>query len=275
MNKQELKYLLQKYNIHPRKEQSQNFLIDSEAVHSSVAAAELSADDIILEIGPGFGVLTTQLLQNAKTVIAVEQDRSLFPALKALQTQYPNLQLVNEDIRSFNLTEAGLEHLNYKVISNLPYNIASWALRNFLEHEPAPSHLVVMVQQEVAERVTAAPGQMSVLSAAVQCFADASIVRFVDRTSFFPEPSVDSAILKIIRKPEPILKDTTGLLRLIKIGFSAKRKQLHKNLHAGIGLGSSEVKHILEQVGVRTDVRAQELSIEQWRDLFVNIQGKF
>ena len=267
MTKQELQFLLQRYNLKPRREQGQNFLLDDAVIDSIVQASELKSTDVILEIGPGFGILTSKLAQYAKKVIAVEQDRNIFPAVSKLAKQYPNIIPYNEDVRKFFREKSGLQERNYKLIANLPYSIASWVLREFLEHSPRPSLMVIMVQKEVAQRVVAEPGNMSILSNAVQCFADARIVRIVPHTCFYPAPKIDSAILKIRLKEQPVSPAPAELMRLIKIGFAAKRKQLHKNLQVGLPISSEKAKILLETVGVSIQARPQELSTEQWEQL--------
>lgn len=267
MNKAELQFLLKRYQINPRKEQGQNFLLDNEVILSSVQAADIQPTDTVLEIGPGFGALTTELAKQAMRVVAVEQDQQLFPAVQTLAKQFTNIQAHNHDIRKFNLVAADLQDKQYKLVSNLPYSISSWVLRQFLEYPPSPVTMVVMLQKEVAQRVTAQPGKMSVLANAVQCFADVQIVRFVDRTSFFPVPAVDSAILKIVLKDQPASPDPKALLSLIKVGFSARRKQLHNNLHAGLQLEASTTEKILSDLHINTKARAQDLSLAQWEQL--------
>ncbi len=273
MNKKELTYLLKKYHIDPRKEQGQNFLIDQSVVDASVRAADLQPDDTVLEIGPGFGVLTLELAKHAKKVVAVEQDHKIFAALEKIAAQQANIQAVSQDIRTFHMEQAGLQHKEYKLVSNLPYSISSWVLRNFFEHHPSPSLAVLMVQKEVAEHVVAEPGQMSVLSVAVQCFAQASIVQLVPASSFYPAPEVDSAIIKLQLRQEPLSKDPKKLLSLVKTGFSSKRKQLHNNIHAGLQISQEQAAQALQQTGLKPTVRAQELTLEQWEQLREQIEA--
>lgn len=267
MNKAQLETLLHQYHLQPRREQGQNFLIDDQVIDETIAAAELSAEDTVLEIGPGFGVLTQPLAPRVKRVVAVEQDRVLTQALKKVTATARNIEIHNERIQDFYLANTGLEHEHYKLVANLPYSVTSWILQHFLEDAPAPSLAVVMVQKEVAQRVTAQPGDWSILANAVHCFAVPKIIRIVDKTSFFPSPEIDSAILKITRRPQPLSTDPAGFMRLVKIGFASKRKQLHNNLASGLQLTSTQARALLEDIGLRADARAQELSPEDWEAL--------
>lgn len=272
MNKTEIQFLLKKYGISPRTAQGQNFLIDDAPIHAAVEAAEIAEHDTVLEVGPGFGVLTTALSERAGTVVAVEQDREIIKALAVLQKQYSNLTVLNEDIRTCNLEANGLHDRQYKFVSNLPYSISSWVLRQFTEYSPKPTRMVLMLQKEVAERVAAQPGKMSVLSVAVQCFGVPSIVRTVSKRSFYPEPEVESALLRIDMRETPVSADPTALMPLVKAGFSSKRKQLHNNLQSGLQLRPTEAKAILEDIGLSSEIRPQELSVEDWESLRIALR---
>ncbi len=274
MKSSEIQFLLKQYRISPRYAQGQNFLLDETVVHDAVAAAEITAEDTVLEIGPGFGVLTTALAEAAARVIAVEQDREIMKALHALQKHYANLTVVNEDIRTANLSALGLHDRNYKLVSNLPYSISSWVLRQFTEYPPTPTVMVVMLQQEVAERVVATPGDMSILANAVQLYADAEIIRTVSKQNFYPIPTVESALLKITQRAKPRSAEPEALMSLIKIGFSSKRKQLHNNLQSGLQLRSAEARAVLEDIGLGANIRSQELGIADWEALRIALNRK-
>lgn len=271
MNKAELKFLLNKFGISPRKEQGQNFLIDDGVIEDIIRVAQLSPDDTVLEIGPGFGVLTTALAEHAGRVITIEQDRDIFPAVEALAEQYKNITAVNQSIQEAHLVKIGLEHENYKLVANLPYSVTSWILRQFTEREPAPTTMTVMVQKEVAERVAAQPGQMSVLACAVQLYCTAKIVREVDKTSFHPQPKVQSAVLHIKRREQPQSADPHAFMRLVKQGFAAKRKKLRNNLAGSLHTTTDIITTALKHVGASPDARAQELSLEQWEALRITL----
>ncbi len=264
MNKEELDRALNRLGIRPRKEQGQNFLIDQTAVDASIDAGNLTKEDIVLEIGPGFGALTKQLVEIAGKVIAVEQDWVLCKALKKFAEKHNNLIITNEDIRTFHREKAGLEDLGYKLIANLPYNITSWILREFVEKQPRPNMMVVMVQKEVAERITSKAGKMSILSCAMQLFAEPEIVRIVDRESFHPIPNVDSAILQLTIREEVPSKDPQQLMKLIKIAFAARRKQIPNNISNGLAISATQVRIIMTDIGLNPAARPQELSIDDW-----------
>lgn len=274
MNKDELQFLLNKYHIRPRKDLGQNFLIDEDAIFASIEAANITANDTIVEIGPGLGVLTAQLAERAARVVAIEPDRDVLPALNALAQQYPSLEIHNNTIQKVNLEELGLSDGNYKLVSNLPYNISSWVLRQFTEVAPRPSTMVIMLQKEVAERVVKKPGKMSVLSCAVQLYAVPTLICQVPRDSFMPVPNVDSAILKTVLRDEPLSADPRALMRLINMGFASKRKQLHNNLTAGLHISAQESMSVLEQCGIEPTTRAQELSLIQWETLRTTLDHK-
>jgi len=267
MNANEIQFLLKKYGISPRYAQGQNFLLDDKVIQVAIDAAQITSSDTVLEVGPGFGMLTTALADTAGKVVAVEQDRDIYPALLALQKQYKNLTVVNEDIRTCHLEPLGIVDGQYKFVSNLPYSISSWVLRQFTEYAPRPTLMVIMLQKEVAERVVSQPGQMSILSNAVQCFASAEIIKIVSRHSFYPAPSVESALLKITAHQKPLSADPKAFMSLVKIGFASKRKQLHNNLQAGLQLRYIESKAVLEDIGLSAEIRPQELSVQDWESL--------
>ncbi|MBI5037354.1 MAG: ribosomal RNA small subunit methyltransferase A [Candidatus Kerfeldbacteria bacterium] len=257
----------------PDRSQGQNFVIDETVITDMVRAAGIVPGARVLEIGPGFGSLTIALLEAGATVVAVEQDRRLIPALHKLTSVYPPLHLVTGDI--FQVRRALpllIQDGTYQLVSNLPYNITSRVLREFLETQPRPTSVTVLVQQEVAERVIAPAGAMSVLSVAVQLYADSEIVRLVPPSSFWPAPAVTSAILHLTK----IGSDVHGFLktlkpysaadffRLVKIGYSGRRKQLHNTLAAGLKLSNQEVQKTLLSAKISPESRPQTLTIRDW-----------
>jgi 16S rRNA (adenine1518-N6/adenine1519-N6)-dimethyltransferase len=293
-----IKSLCKKYGIRPSKEFGQNFLIDGEVLETMVQAADLKKDDIVLEIGPGFGVLTAELARRVGRVVAVEADRRLVEALREILAECKNVEIIQEDILKFPISpastspsasrgEAGnFQNYGYKIVSNLPYQITSAVFRKFLENEPRPSEITVMVQKEVADRICAGPrlrqgyggrrGEMSLLSLSVQFYGQPEIVATVPRRAFWPEPEVDSAILKIFNIQEVSEKNKKEIspenfFRLAKIGFSARRKQLQNNLAGGLRLSNKTVQDILVKLGFDQRIRAQDLSIEDWIRLINNL----
>lgn len=266
-SKQELQFLIKKYHCQPRKEQGQHFLLDEDVVQKMADAAALTQRDTVLEIGPGFGILTQQLLSRAGNVIAVEQDRDLFPVLPRLAATVANLTPVCADIRRANIAELGFQDLGYHLLANLPYSISSWVLRQFSEVAPRPRQMVVMLQKEVAQRVTAKPGMMSVLSVALQMLTDVRFLFPVPRTSFYPMPKVESAVVQIFVRQKPHSADPKGFLRLVKIGFASRRKQLQNNLRAGLRCSREEIEDACRRASINPTTRAEELSVADWERL--------
>ncbi|MFA5076201.1 MAG: 16S rRNA (adenine(1518)-N(6)/adenine(1519)-N(6))-dimethyltransferase RsmA [Patescibacteria group bacterium] len=263
--------LLTRYRIWPTKEKGQNFLIDQEVLDKIIAAADLDSEDLVLEIGPGLGVLTQELVKRAKNVLAVELDRQLVKVLENNLKDCQNLQILAGDILKIKNSDLAQDlGQPYKVVANLPYNITAQILRKFLSYTPKPQQMVLMVQKEVAERVTALPGQLSLVALAVQLYGQPEIVSVVSRQSFYPEPAVDSAILKI-SQIDQIWQFTPQIEKrfwqLAKIGFASRRKQLQNNLVAGLKLSSAEVKNGLVKAKLDPLIRAQDLGVGDWLKL--------
>jgi len=269
-----IKYLKQN-DLWAKKSLGQNFLVDREVLNKIVEAAELKKTDTVIEIGPGSGVLTAELVQKVKQVVAVEIDDkiaqllhcSIVSLLKNNETmkQLDNLKIVNADILKTDLSEIiGTE--KYKLVANIPYYITSKILEKFLAAKNKPELIVLLVQKEVAERICAKPGDTSVLSIAVQYYGQPEIVDIVKASSFFPAPKVDSAILKVRLKAnsEKLIAMEKDLFKVVKAGFRSRRKTLVNNLMSGTNLSRDQLFDILEKIGLGKNVRAQELSIEEW-----------
>lgn len=249
-----------------------------------IAAAGLGSDDIVLEIGAGFGNLTQELAKIAKKVIAVEPDKRIFPALQKISTAQKNIIPVNDDVFKVNF-EGGfpkirrnkpknggnmdfrLQKHDYRIIANLPYQITSLVFRHFLEHGPRPKSMTVMVQKEMAERICANVGQKSILSLSVKLYSDPEIVFFVPKKDFFPVPEVDSAVVNLpdIRKKFDI--DEKLFFRIVKIGFSSKRKKLANNLENGLDLGKNQIYLIFKSLHIYENARPQEIGLKTWVSL--------
>ncbi len=256
--------------IKPQKSLGQNFLQDELVLEQIVAAGDLSVQGKVLEIGPGKGVLTRKLVQKAQRIIAVEKDGRLVDFLAkqsdlAEFAKQGKLKLVQEDILKLNLPQLIEENdfEDYKLIANIPYYITGQLIRLFLETKFQPELLVLLVQKEVAERICATAGKMSVLTLAVQFFGKAELVGEVSKDCFSPVPKVDSAILKITPHQKPPANQEE-ILRLAKIGFASRRKTLVNNLAAGLRREKSELKAILEKLALPAAVRAQDLSLADW-----------
>ena len=260
--------LLRRYNLRARKGLGQHFLIDDGILEKVVTAAELTPSDTVVEIGPGLGVLTTQLAQRTGRVIAIELDDTLASILKERLASHPNVTIINEDVLNIN-PAALVGEASYKVVANLPYYITSPVLRHFLEASPKPKMMVVMIQREVAEEITAAPGRMSILSISVQLYGKPFFVARVPAESFYPAPKVDSAILKIEVYPRPAVDvDTEGFFRVVKAGFKAARKQIGNSLAQGLELPKPEALALLEKAGIDSQRRAETLTLEEWARLW-------
>ncbi len=252
------KLLLDYYQVAPKKSLGQNFLQDPHALDKIADAADLSPTDTVLEIGPGTGVLTERLAQVAGRVIAVELDARLEPILDAALAPYPNVEIVYADILDTRIsTLVGGE--DYVVVANVPYYITSAILRYMLENEHRPRRLVLTMQLEVAERLTAAPGDMSILAVSAQFYARTRIAARLKAAMFWPRPDVDSAVvvLDCYDQPPVEVPDVKTFFRVVKLGFSQKRKQLKNALGSG---GSAW----LAQAGIDPHRRAETLSIAEW-----------
>ena len=267
-----IKNFFRENNISPSRDRGQNFLVDEKVLEKIIESANLKKDDVVLEIGAGFGTLTERLAQKAGKIITVESDRGILPILRRNLENYKNVEIIEKDVLSVVNYESRIMNYEYKIIANLPYQITSAVLRKFLENEPRPNEMMVMVQKEVAERICAISGEMSILAVSVQFFGQPEIIQIVPRSSFYPTPEVDSAILRISRiknESETNLKriDVKDFFRVVKVGFSARRKQLHNNLANGLRLKSEEAKNILLDLGLDIQVRAQDLSVDDWINL--------
>ena len=263
-----------KQEFKPAKWMGQNFLIDRGALKKIVESGELTKDDVIVEVGPGFGVLTFELAKKVKKVIAVEKDKTLAKILKEqlLENEISNVQVVEGDMLKINILELigndTLQIAHYKLIGNIPYYITAPLIRKFLESGRKPSIMVLMVQKEVAQRICAksVQNQMSLLAISVRFYAEPEIIAYVSKKSFRPSPKVDSAIIKIaVKKPKDLPKiDSELFFKIVKAGFAGKRKQLINTLSRGLDKTKERVKEVLEQAMIQPERRAESLSLEEW-----------
>ncbi|MDX1765729.1 MAG: 16S rRNA (adenine(1518)-N(6)/adenine(1519)-N(6))-dimethyltransferase RsmA [Candidatus Saccharimonadales bacterium] len=250
-----------------KKELGQHWLNDQESLTAIIDMAQLSPHDTVLEIGPGKGALTKELLKKVSQVVAVEVDKTAIDLLVGtLPEDGGNIFLVHQDIRKFDLSRLPV---GYKVVANIPYYITSQLIRLLLEAPNQPTSITLLVQKEVAERMTAKPGKLSVLGISVQLYADAALGRVVEAHKFDPPPKVDSQIvyLKVFAKPR-VDVDPKKFFRLVKAGFSAKRKKLRGSLSGGLAISKTEANDLLVSAKVDPSMRAQELSLEQWFQLY-------
>jgi len=265
------KRLLSRLDLKARKSLGQHFLVDREVLAKVTEAAGLTPDDVVIEVGPGLGVLTGGLTGKAGRVIAVELDDRLADILKQRLALAGNVTVVNGDILKLEPSAlVGDEPVEYKVVANLPYYITSAVIRHFLEASLKPRLMVVMVQKEVAEAIVAEPGRMSLLSVSVQFYGKPEIVGYAPACCFYPAPEVDSAILRInvYSRPTVAVDDRDGFFRLVRAGFTASRKQLPNSLALGLGLPKAEVIPLLETAGIMCQRRAETLTLEEWQRLW-------
>ena len=271
------KALLRESGLKARKGLGQHFLVDGTYIKYILEAAELSPADNVIEVGPGLGTLTEALAQHAGRVVAIEKDESVARLLSLTIAPYANVAVVNDDILDVDLTPIIEEQFqgrgDYKMVANLPYYITSPVLRLFLEARKKPKTIVVMVQKEVARQITAKPGEMSILSVAVQLYGDPRIVKSVPARAFYPPPKIESAILKIdVFERARVDVDTPGFFTVVKAGFSAARKQLVNSLSHGLDMPKDEAQKHLERSGIDVQRRAETLTIEEWARLFTAIR---
>ncbi len=262
------KHILARHDIAAKKSLGQNFLHDDALLSAIVAAATVAPGDAVLEIGAGLGALTQHLAQIAARVVAVELDQRLIPILEAELGAFPNVQVVHADVLEHD-PRAWFGEDAYKVAANVPYYITGAILEHLLGGEAKPQAMALTLQKEVAERITAQPGDMTLLAVSVQFYGRVDVVRHISAGAFWPRPDVDSAILRFVRDPATSLStsEERRFFRLVRTGFSQKRKQLQKNLRA-LGLKRRQTVALLESVAIDPRRRAETLSIEEWLRLY-------
>lgn len=246
----------------PKKELGQHWLKDRGILAAIADDADLHEDDVVLEIGPGLGTLTSELLRRAGKVIAVEFDPDL---ARKLPGQFPgkNLEVIHTDILQFDLDTLPA---GYKVVANVPYYITSKIVEKLMTARNRPSVTVLLVQKEVAERIAAGPGDMSILALSAQVYATATLGVFVPREYFTPPPKVDSAVVVLHARPKPLIapEDERAFFRVVKAGFIAKRKKLRSSIAAGLALSKPDAEALLRHADIDPDLRAEDLSIDDW-----------
>lgn len=258
--------VLKRYGLRADKALGQNFLQDESALEKIANAAEILEDDCVLEIGPGLGSLTRYLAVSAKKVTAVELDHDLLAPLQAVLQPYQNVRVVHGDILKLSISEL-VDQPNYIVAANIPYNITSAIIRHLLEDNVKPRRVVLTIQKEVAERICAKPGDLSLLALSVQVYGKPSIAAKIPAGAFHPAPKVDSAILRIDIYDEPLIPNDLSniFFKLIKAGFSQKRKTLRNSLSSGLHIPATEAETLLASAGINPMRRAETLSIEEWK----------
>ena len=260
--------LLKRHGLRAYKSLGQNFLQDPLALEDIISAAEIQPTDTVLEIGPGLGSLTRYLAVAAREVVAVELDPNLLPPLKAVLAPYPNIRLIHGDILKLSPKDLITEK-DYIVAANIPYYITSAVIRHLLEGEAKPRRIVLTVQKEVAERICAKPGDMSLLALSVQVYGEPRIAARIPADAFFPAPKVDSAVLCVDIYPSPLIGPELlhTFFKLIKAGFSQKRKTLRNSLSSGLHISPTDAADLLTRAHIDPQRRAETLSIDEWRTL--------
>jgi len=269
----EIGALLRAHQIQPKKGLGQNFLNDPVALERIIAAAEIQPHAHVLEIGPGLGSLTRYLARAAGQVTAVELDRALLPVLQEVLAPFDNVRIVAGDILDLNPAEL-VSKSDYLVVANIPYYITSAVIRHLLEAPIKPARIVLTVQREVAERITAKPGKLSLLALSVQVYGQPRIAARIPAGAFYPPPKVDSAVVRVDLYPEPLIPtdQLNVFFRLAKAGFSQKRKMLRNALAGGLGHKHERVRELLHAAGIDPQRRAETLSIDEWRILTAEYQ---
>ncbi len=258
--------VLKRYGLRADKSLGQNFLQDDSVLEKIADAAEILEDDCVLEIGPGLGSLTRYLAVSAKQVTAVELDFDLLAPLRAVLQPYQNVRVVHGDILKLSISKL-IDQPNYIVAANIPYNITSAIIRHLLEGDIKPRRVVLTIQKEVAERICAAPGDLSLLALSVQVYGKPSIAAKIPAAAFHPAPKVDSAILRIDIYDEPLVPHDliNSFFKLTKAGFGQKRKTLRNSLASGLHITTTDAEALLTSAGIDFMRRAETLSIEEWK----------
>src|SRR6056297_365676 len=266
-SKKQIKKILKEYNLAPIKKIGQNFLINENDLHVFLDAADLKKEDVVLEIGPGLGVLTKELAKKVNKVIAVEKDRRLIPILKDIFSSFNNISLINEDIRDIKIKEK-----KFKIVSNLPFYLTGFITRDLLEKEFKPDLITIIIQKEMAERICANPPNMSLASLSVQFYGAPKKIKTLPKNHFYPPPNVAANIVKIRLKdlkedygPVVATKDfQKKLFKIARIGFKHKRKKLINNLSNGLNLDKRKIKKIFDHSNLKEKQRAETLKIKNW-----------
>ena len=267
------KAILGRLGVSPRKTLGQHFLVGQGVVATIMKAAEIEPLDTVVEVGPGLGVMTGELVRRSTQVVAVELDQELALALERELGTASNLRVVCADAREVDVPEL-TGGASYKLVANLPYYAASPILRRFLESSHPPVRAVVMVQREVAKNMVAQPGAMSLMSVGIQLYGRPRIVGYVPPSAFYPQPKVTSAIVCIDVYPQPALEldDREGFFRVVRAGFSAPRKQLRNALAQGLGVPHKDAVELLERAEIDPRRRAESLRLEEWGALYREAQ---
>ncbi|MBE6031548.1 MAG: 16S rRNA (adenine(1518)-N(6)/adenine(1519)-N(6))-dimethyltransferase RsmA [Clostridiales bacterium] len=274
-----IKEIKERYGFKISKSLGQNFLTDKNIIDRIIDATEIGENDLVLEIGPGLGVLTYEAAQLAGKVLAVEIDENLIPILKENLAEFDNVEIVNQDFLKTNLFELleqneeinGQKREGVKILGNLPYYITTPIIMKILEDRAPVDSITIMMQKEVADRIKSEPGGKTygALSVAVQYYCEVVDVAKVPRDVFYPQPNVDSAVLRLdLRKERPVeLDDESVFFACVKSGFGQRRKTLHNSLSGVCGLSKEQVSEALEEAGIDPVRRAETLDLKEFARL--------
>lgn len=264
-NAQEVRSLLRRFGLRPYKRLGQNYLHDAQSLQQVVRAADLAPDDRVLEVGAGIANLTLALAKVAAKVWAVEVDRRFLPLLQEALLHVPNVELIMGDALALNYNHL-IQGDPFVVVGNIPYQISSALLRQFLEMQRPPQRIVFTVQEEVADRIVAPPGKLSLLAVSVLAYGDPRKLDKIPAESFYPVPAVDSAVLRIDIHDKPSIGpgEVADFFRIVKAGFGQRRKQLRNSLAGGLQAEKIESEGWLESAGIPAEARPQELSLKEW-----------
>lgn len=263
---QNIRIFLQKHGFQPEKRFGQNFLVDRNSVEGIIGASRLAKNETILEIGPGLGVLTQELAKKAGRVVAVEKDQKMVEILKETMGNLPNVEIIKDDALKIAPQQIPGQ---FKIVGNLPFYITAPVIRKFLETDGLkPQSMTLVVQKEVGERICSAPPKMSILANSIQFYANAELISYVPKTSFWPQPDVSAAIIRITPLEKPrLIKNKDVFFKIMKAGFSQPRKQLINNLSGGLKIDKKKTEEWLKKNNIEPRRRAETLSIDDWLHL--------
>ena len=274
---EETKFILNKYNIVANKSLGQNFLINDEVINEIVKASEISRDDLIIEIGPGLGTLTSKILEKAKKVIAIELDKKMIKILEERFKLYNNLEIINEDVLKVDLhkliekEKVENQIREVKIVANLPYYITTPIIMKLLEDKLDITSITVMVQKEVAERLAAKTGEKlaGAITYAVEYYSEAKKIVEVPKESFIPEPEVESEVIQLNLREEPAVKvkDEVKFFKLIKTSFMQRRKTLLNGISNSGLVEKEKLKQVLKELEIDENIRGEKLTIDQFAEI--------
>ena len=281
-NKKTVKELLAKHGAAAEKKLGQHFILSKKALAQMIAAAEIKKNDTIIEVGPGLGTLTQELAKTlpgrqagGAKIIAIERDSLMLGILRETLKDFKNIKIIEGDACKFSILNFQFsnktKNSNYKIIANLPYNIATFLIHQWLELKKPPETMILMIQKEVAQRITAKPPRMNLLAVSVQFYAEAKIIDYVPAEAFWPRPKVDSAIIKIVPKKSPPQKTRDTFFIVAKAGFSQPRKQLIGNLVKKLNIPKKRLISIFKDLNISERARAENLSLDQWISLAISL----